>query len=51
MNPNQLLAVGANCIAPEIVEQLFCDINMGEGNPMPLLVYPNSGEFYNKEVG
>ncbi|KAI4464761.1 hypothetical protein MML48_3g00001192 [Holotrichia oblita] len=51
MNPDQLLAVGANCIAPGTVEQLFCDINVGEVYPMPLLVYPNSGEFYNKEMG
>lgn len=52
MNPRQLLAVGVNCLAPRLVESLFTGINKGrEQNPVPLIVYPNSGENYNTQLG
>lgn len=52
MNPQQLVAVGANCLAPSLVEGLFKGINKGrEHNPVPLIVYPNSGEKYNAQLG
>ncbi|XP_017780998.1 PREDICTED: homocysteine S-methyltransferase 1-like isoform X2 [Nicrophorus vespilloides] len=52
MNPQQLVAVGANCLAPRLVESLFTGINKGrENRPIPLIVYPNSGESYNVEQG
>ncbi|GJQ67033.1 hypothetical protein Trydic_g8005 [Trypoxylus dichotomus] len=52
LNPRQLVAVGANCLAPRLVESLFKDINKGRRqNPVPLIVYPNSGESYNVEQG
>lgn len=52
MNPEQLIAVGANCLAPRFVESLFKGLNKGrEHNPVPLIVYPNSGENYNAQLG
>ncbi|KAF5287119.1 hypothetical protein FQR65_LT12342 [Abscondita terminalis] len=52
LNPQQLLAVGVNCLAPKLVESLLTDINKNRStNPIPLIVYPNSGETYNVELG
>lgn len=52
MNPNQLVAVGANCVSPTFVDELFKNINADVGAPsVPLIVYPNSGESYNTETG
>ncbi|XP_022918714.1 homocysteine S-methyltransferase-like [Onthophagus taurus] len=52
LNPRQLVAVGANCLAPRLVESLFKDINKGRRHkPLPLIVYPNSGESYNVNQG
>lgn len=52
LNPEQLVAVGANCLAPRLVESLFKGINNErKHNPVPLIVYPNSGENYNIEYG
>ncbi|XP_025835822.1 uncharacterized protein LOC112906227 isoform X2 [Agrilus planipennis] len=52
LNPDQLVAVGANCLAPRLVKSLFDGINNErENNPIPLIVYPNSGETYNVETG
>lgn len=51
-NPTQLLAVGVNCLAPRLVQSLLSGINKGrEHNPVPLIVYPNSGENYNPQLG
>lgn len=50
-NPEQLVAIGANCLAPRLIENLFKGINNGRKNPIPLIVYPNSGESYNVEQG
>lgn len=41
-NPNQLLAVGMNCLAPHFVEPLV----LSAGNNVPLLCCPNSGETF-----
>ncbi len=38
----QVLAVGVNCIAPELVCSLLGELRAGTGKP--LLAYPNSGE-------
>lgn len=47
LNPTQLVAVGVNCTNPAYSESLFQDINRGiEANPIPLIIYPNSGEKY-----
>lgn len=52
LNPNQILAVGMNCLAPRLVESFITGINKNrKGNPIPLIVYPNSGESYNVELG
>ncbi|CAH0556426.1 unnamed protein product [Brassicogethes aeneus] len=52
LNPRQLIAVGVNCVAPSLVEKLINGINKDrKKNPIPLIVYPNSGESYNVEVG
>ncbi|GJQ67037.1 hypothetical protein Trydic_g8007 [Trypoxylus dichotomus] len=49
MTSDQLVAVGANCVAPAIVNELFFGIN--KICSVPLIVYPNSGEFYCVETG
>ena len=51
MNPSQLVAVGVNCVAPRLVESFISGINKDRRNPIPLVVYPNSGESYKVELG
>lgn len=52
LNPNQIIAIGVNCLSPDFVEQLFTGINKGrENNRIPLITYPNSGERYDPEKG
>ncbi|KAK9872330.1 hypothetical protein WA026_017145 [Henosepilachna vigintioctopunctata] len=52
LNRNQLVAVGINCLAPRLVETFISGINKGrESDPIPLIVYPNSGETYKVELG
>ncbi|RZB38884.1 homocysteine S-methyltransferase 1 [Asbolus verrucosus] len=46
LNPNQIIAVGVNCIAPHAVEALLREIT-----GMPLIVYANSGEKYDPDLG
>lgn len=41
MNPDQLIAVGVNCIRPLMVSPL---IETLKTENIPLVVYPNSGE-------
>ncbi|GBP23952.1 Homocysteine S-methyltransferase [Eumeta japonica] len=51
-NPEQLVAVGVNCCAPSIVSKLLRGLNDGgPAAPVPLIVYPNSGEKYNPQIG
>ncbi|XP_050503802.1 homocysteine S-methyltransferase isoform X3 [Diabrotica virgifera virgifera] len=51
-NPEQLVAIGINCTAPRLIEPLLTGINDDrKDNPRPLIVYPNSGESYNVELG
>ncbi|KAG5882120.1 hypothetical protein JTB14_016883 [Gonioctena quinquepunctata] len=50
-NPNQIIAVGVNCVAPHTVGNLFCNINTNREQPIPLIVYGNSGEKYNPKTG
>lgn len=38
----QVVALGVNCVAPELVESLIREIASGTGKP--IVVYPNSGE-------
>lgn len=46
------MALGVNCIGPKYVDSLFKGLNEDrEDNPVPLIVYPNSGENYNLELG
>ncbi|PSN37795.1 hypothetical protein C0J52_13361 [Blattella germanica] len=52
LNPTQILAIGVNCVNPKYVSSLLKNINMGrEENPIPLIVYPNSGENYDLQKG
>ncbi|XP_045472849.1 homocysteine S-methyltransferase 1-like [Harmonia axyridis] len=52
LNRNQLVAVGLNCVAPRLVEKFISGINKGrESDPVPLIVYPNSGESYKVDLG
>ena len=38
----QVVAMGVNCVAPELVESLIHEL--GTGTTKPIVVYPNSGE-------
>ncbi len=38
----QVVAIGVNCVAPELVESLIHEL--GTGTTKPIVVYPNSGE-------
>ncbi|XP_015597490.1 uncharacterized protein LOC107268841 isoform X2 [Cephus cinctus] len=50
--PNQLVAVGVNCLAPHLVTSMIKGINDNSGmNHVPLVVYPNSGEKYSVSEG
>lgn len=52
LNPEQLVAVGVNCCAPSYVANLLKGINDDRPEaPIPLIVYPNSGEKYNPQIG
>ncbi|XP_044255749.1 homocysteine S-methyltransferase 1-like [Tribolium madens] len=46
LNPDQIIAVGVNCIAPHAVEPLLKEIT-----GIPLIVYANSGEKYDPDLG
>ncbi|KAI5641487.1 homocysteine s-methyltransferase domain-containing protein [Phthorimaea operculella] len=51
-NPEQLVAVGVNCCAPSYVANLMKGFNDDRPHdPIPLIVYPNSGEKYNPQIG
>lgn len=52
INPSQLVAVGVNCVSPKYVSSLLTGINKDRPHsPVPLIVYPNSGERYDREKG
>lgn len=52
MHPDKLVGVGVNCTAPRLIEPLISGINKNrKDKPIPLVVYPNSGESYNVELG
>jgi homocysteine S-methyltransferase len=51
LNSQQLVAVGCNCLNPKFVADLFTGINNDQLSPIPLIVYPNSGEQYTPETG
>ncbi|XP_013191947.2 homocysteine S-methyltransferase [Amyelois transitella] len=52
LNSEQLVAVGVNCCAPSYVARLIKGINADRPHaPIPLIVYPNSGEKYNPQIG
>ncbi|CAD7079599.1 unnamed protein product [Hermetia illucens] len=46
-------AVGANCVKPKFVTSLFKSVNGGKKPEeyIPLVVYPTSGETYEKDIG
>ncbi|KAK7869121.1 hypothetical protein R5R35_006587 [Gryllus longicercus] len=50
LNPSQLVAIGANCLNPQLVTPLFKGIN-NEDRTIPLIAYPNSGEKFIPEKG
>lgn len=47
-NPEQLMAVGTNCINPKIVTPLLKSLGEHE---IPLIIYPNSGETWDQDSG
>lgn len=52
INPSQLVAVGVNCVNPKFVSSLLCNVNTNTlNNPVPLIVYANSGETYDAQKG
>lgn len=44
----QVVAIGVNCVAPEMVESLIHEIGTGTGKP--IVIYPNSGESWDAEA-
>ena len=42
----QVVAIGVNCTAPQLVSQLIGEAHRGARRRKPLLVYPNSGEIW-----
>ncbi|XP_072936970.1 homocysteine S-methyltransferase-like [Epargyreus clarus] len=51
-NPDQLVAIGVNCCAPSYISNLLKGFNDDRPHdPIPLIVYPNSGEKYNPQIG
>ena len=44
----QVVAVGVNCVAPELVESLIHEV--GTGTSKPIVVYPNSGETWDADA-
>ncbi|KAK9871007.1 hypothetical protein WA026_009967 [Henosepilachna vigintioctopunctata] len=50
-NPDQLIAVGVNCIQPSAVEPLLSKVNVDQEKKIPLIVYANSGEKYDEFFG
>lgn len=44
----QVVAIGVNCVAPEMVESLIHEI--GTGTDKPIVIYPNSGESWDAEA-
>ncbi|XP_017764507.1 PREDICTED: homocysteine S-methyltransferase-like, partial [Eufriesea mexicana] len=50
--PEQIVAIGVNCVAPKDVTPLLKNVNKGTGNEfIPLIAYPNSGEIYSQSEG
>lgn len=49
--PDQLVAIGINCVDPRCVTQYLKSLKQSEGKHMPLIVYPNSGEVYVPDEG
>lgn len=47
---NQLVAIGANCFHPSMVEPMFRDLRRNHPD-LPLMVYPNNGEKYDVKAG
>ncbi|XP_034937130.1 homocysteine S-methyltransferase YbgG-like [Chelonus insularis] len=50
-SPGQLVAVGVNCLSPQIVSSYLSKINPNKSEKLPLVVYPNSGEVYSPDQG
>lgn len=50
-NKDQIIAVGVNCVAPHHVENLIKDINSESESLVPLIVYANSGENFDRKTG
>lgn len=49
-NPDQLVAVGTNCVHPMYITSLLKSVR-AENQDIPLIVYPNSGETWQAGVG
>ena len=49
--PGQIVAIGINCLAPQCVAPFFRGINKSDGEFIPLVIYPNSGETYTVSDG
>ncbi|KAK0183356.1 hypothetical protein PV327_001406 [Microctonus hyperodae] len=51
--PDQLVAIGINCLSPQYVTSYLSKLNKNNTGraPVPLIVYPNSGEIYKPGEG
>ncbi|KAK7576223.1 hypothetical protein V9T40_012509 [Parthenolecanium corni] len=52
LNPDQLIAVGVNCLHPSLVSPLITSIREANesGPPIPTIAYPNNGEHYDTSI-
>lgn len=48
---DQLVAVGVNCCSPALVGPLLTSANQAQGQKIDWIVYPNSGEKWNHNLG
>ena len=46
---NQIVAIGINCTAPKYIPSLIEQVRLGSPDT-PVMVYPNSGNFYNSKT-
>lgn len=51
LNPEQIVAVGANCVSPKFIMDLIHGVNDCRVDKIPLIVYPNTGEEFDYQYG
>jgi len=50
MSSDQIVGVGVNCTHPEYIESLLQQLPPGVRDRKAIVVYPNSGDIWDKET-